>query len=261
MATTPLRYHGTALVTGASAGLGEHFAEFLARNGMNLIVTARRAEALDELATRLRDRYGVQVTVLPADLADRDDRQRLIAEILASGVTVTGLVNNAGFGYIGDFADQPTDNALDLIEVNVAALTHLTRAFLSGMLANGDAFIINVSSTAAYQPIPSWAVYAAAKAYVLHFTEALWDELRDTSVRVIAISPGPTKTAFFVNAGDPGAMRPRRRTPEQVVQTTFRALQRHKPSVIDGVFNAVQAIAARMAPRRLALPIAEKAVE
>lgn len=249
--------HGTALVTGASGGLGEAYAEFLARSGLDIVLTARRVDRLEALAARLRERHNRAVTVLACDLADRAARERLVAALDARGLTIDVLVNNAGFGTHGDFADIPAERVLDEVETNVVALTHLTRLLLPGMRERRYGAVINVASTAAFQPIPTMAVYAATKSYVLSLSQALWSENLEHGVRVVAVSPGPTETGFFEAAGVPDAMT-RRRTPEQVVRSTFQALGRGEPSVIDGAANGVLARLAHSAPVKLALPVARR---
>lgn len=249
--------HGTALITGASGGLGEAYAEFLARSGLDVVLSARNVAKLEALAARLRERHNRAVTVLPCDLTDRQAREQLVANLAARGLTIDVLVNNAGFGTQSDFADIPTERVLDEIETNVAALTHLTRLLLPGMRERRYGVVINIASTGAFQPIPTMAVYAATKSYVLSFTQALWSENLEHGVRVIAVCPGPTETGFFEAAGAPDAMTTRR-TPDQVVRSTFQTLGRGEPSVIDGVANAVLARIAHSAPVKIALPVARR---
>lgn len=250
-----LSMSGTALVTGSSGGLGEHFADFCARNGMDLVLTARSADKLTANAERLRQRHGCEVTVIPADLTRAEERTRLVDELSERGIVVQTLINNAGFGSHGDFASADPDRMLDEVSLNVAAVTHLSRLLVPPMIAQGEGTIINIASTAAYQPIPSMAVYAATKSFVLSLSQALHSELKPKGVQVIAVCPGPTETEFFANTGEPTAMA-RRRTPEQVVQSTFRALSRGVPSVIDGPTNTLTARAAKLLPIQLVLPMA-----
>lgn len=234
-----------AVVTGASSGLGVEFADRLAAEGANLLLVARREDLLDSVAARLRSRYGVRAESHPADLTDpaaRADLRKRLAEL-----DVSHLVNNAGFGTMGAFVDADPRRMSDELELNMVALTELTRAVAPGMVHRGAGAIINVASTAAFQPIPTMAVYAATKAYVMRLGIALWEELRPTGVRVVVICPGPTATDFFATAGDDGVMR-RRRTPAQVVDTTMRALAAHRPLAVDGLPNAAMALATRLTP-------------
>lgn len=246
-----------ALVTGASGGLGRAFCEHLARQGHDVTLTSRRVEEMEAIAADLRSRFGVQADVIGCDLSEENARTELLATLASRGVAVDVLVNNAGFGTIGEVATADLGRLNDEIGLNCAAVAHLCAALLPGMIERGQGSIVNVASTAAFQPIPTMAVYAATKAFVLSFTQALWQETRSTPVRVTAICPGPTDTAFFDVAGNDGVMT-NRRTPEQVVQTTFDALQARRPSVVDGVINAVQARVAKVAPVRLSASLARR---
>lgn len=247
-----------ALVTGASGGLGEHYARYLARRGNNLIIAARSAERLGELAEELATAHGVRVEPVAVDLATAEGREHLVARAAELGHVHT-LVNNAGFATVGEFADVDPARMADEITLNCVTLTLLTRALLPAMIDRRAGAVINIASTAAYQPIPTMAVYAATKAYVLSLTEALWSELRGSGVRAIAVCPGPTETGFFAAAGDDSLMS-RRRTPEQVVQSTFRALHRGAPSVIDGAANSIMANLAKRLPSRLVLPVSQRVI-
>lgn len=242
-----------AVVTGASGGLGEEFARHLASQGANVILVARSHEKLDQLARALEDEFGIATWVLPCDLSDAAARAELIEQL--TGAEVHTMVNNAGFGTIGKFADRSSERINEEIAVNIAALTELTHAVLPHLVARGRGAIINVASTAAFQPIPEMAVYAASKAYVLRFTEALWAELRGTEVRAVCICPGPTETQFFAAAGDDNVMT-NRRSPSQVVAATFAALANHQPYVVDGRRNWLLAQLNRFAPTRLQLLVA-----
>lgn len=244
---------GTALVTGASSGLGEHYADFLARSGMALILTARSTAALEQNAARLADRHNCAVDVIPADLTDRDARRDLIARVDARG-PLDLLINNAGFGTHGPFVGMDPDRLENEIELNCVALTHLCRAFLPAMIDRGRGAIINVASTAGFQPMPTLSVYAATKAYVRSFSHAVWSETRGTGVRVLSVCPGPTQTQFFSNTGSPNMMARGRRSPEQVIQSTFRALNRDAVEVIDGPMNQLTARLAHLLPNRVVMP-------
>lgn len=246
-----------AIVTGASGGLGQAFARYLASSGLNVGLVARNEAALRTLADQLRTTWGVETAVWRADLTQQQDRHALIDAM--AELPVNTLVNNAGYGLFGDIATLDAQRQSDMVTLNCVALTELTRAALPGMLARRQGSIINVASVAAFQPIPTMATYAASKAYVLSFTEGLWAEVAGTGVRTIAICPGPTETGFFEVAGDNQAMASRR-TPEQVVQTTFAGLRANKPHVVDGLANRIAASAARLAPTRLVLKVARRTV-
>lgn len=249
-----------ALVTGATGGLGQAFSRYLASCGVNLVLTGRRAEVLTDLADQLTTTDGVSTVVHPCDIGRADQRLELVERITARGVVIDTLVNNAGFGAAGHIADTDPVRQTSQVQVNCEAVVHLCGLFLPGMLAAGQGSIINISSTAAFQPIPSFATYAASKSFVLSFTRALWAETYGTGVRVTAVCPGPTETGFFDVAGTPGLGKGWRRQPEQVVETAFRALSHHRPMAIDGVANTVIASLATHLPPRLVMSGAEKAL-
>lgn len=258
-ARTDFPLSGTALVTGASGGLGEQYAEFLARNGMDVILTARSTEALEENAARIGKRHGRWVQAVPTDLTDRDSRREVLARVNEHG-PIDVLVNNAGFGTHGSFLEMDPERMVDEIELNCVALTVLAREVLPGMLERGRGAIINVASTAGFQPLPTMSVYAATKAYVRSLSHALWSETRGTGVRVLSVCPGPTETTFWNRVGEERIMQ-MRRDPEQVIQSTFRALNRDIPEVIDGPVNQLTARLAHLLPNRLVLPIARKVAQ
>ena len=216
-----------ALVTGASSGLGAAFAVALARRGFDIVVVARRRERLEALAEDLRGRYEVAVQVLAADLTSSADLQSIESRV-ASDAALTILVNNAGFGTTGRFAEMDPDLEEGEIRLNVLALSRLTRAALPGMIARGTGSIINVSSVSALLPGPYHATYGATKAFVNSFTEALHEELRGTGVRVQALCPGFTRTEFQDRAGVTSRSVPSYAwmCPEYVVESSLAALRR-----------------------------------
>ena len=198
--TAPLS-RGTAVVTGASSGIGLEIARLLAADGYDLLLVASAEKKLLEVATRFSHEFGKTVAALAVDLARPDGARSLLDEIERRGLAVEVLVNNAGFGVYGPFAGADLAHTLEMIQVNVASLTELTRGVLPGMTARQSGRILNVASTAAFQPGPLMAVYYATKAYVLSFSEALANELSGTGVTVTALCPGPTRTAFQERAG------------------------------------------------------------
>lgn len=248
-----------ALVTGASGGIGEAFAHHLAAHGTNVALVARRVDKLEGVAVRARQ-AGAEALVLPCDVSDPTARDALLAELEAQQVVIETLVNNAGFGMFGPVAEADVERMQELIEVNCTALTHLTVALLPGMVERRRGVVINVASTASFQPLPGMAAYAASKAYVRSFSEALWAETKGTGVRVIALCPGPTSTDFFENAGDGAALR-WRRSPEQVVESCFRGLAAGRPTVVDGPLNLVQSWAPRLVPTKLLVAAAGRVVK
>lgn len=245
----------TALITGASSGLGIVFAKRLAARGINLIISARRTDRLEALAKELRNEYQVEVQVVTADLSKPEGVAALVKTVGKAEVDM--LVNNAGLGQIAEFATEDVAGINAQLQVNVVALTQLTRHYLSSMLLRNQGAIINVASTAAYQPVPNMAVYAATKAYVLSFTEALWGEVRGCKVQVLALSPGGTATEFFDVAGGRLAAG-KLDTPENVVDTALGALENgnRRASVIVGGANAVMAFATRLVSRGTVIKMA-----
>lgn len=246
-----------AVVTGATGGLGQAYARYLASCGLDLALTGRRERELAALASELSVKWGTRTLTWGRDLAKAADRAALIEDM--AGLDVDTLVNNAGYGLLGAVADLDPGRLSDMVTLNCVALTELTRAVLPQMIERRQGSIINVASTGAFQPIPLMAAYAGSKSYVLSFTVGLWDELRGTGVRAVAICPGPTDTGFFAAAGDDQVMR-NRRTPEQVVQTTFAALRARRPAVVDGAQNALLAGLARVLPARLSSRIARMVI-
>jgi len=245
----------TALITGASAGIGLEFAQRLAERGYDLVLSARRRDRLDELASRLRAAHdGIRVEVIVADLMEADAPGAIAAETARLGLSVDLLVNNAGFGTHGHFETLPPERERGEIAVNVAALVALTHAFLPAMLERGAGGVINVASTAAFQAVPYMAVYAATKAFVRSFSEALHEEVHARGVRVIALCPGPTATEFF----DTDVAPPRGpiRTVRDVVTTGLRAYDAGTPVTIDGVSNRMLIAGSNLMPRRWAAKIA-----
>lgn len=249
----------TALVTGASSGIGAVFARQLAARGANLVLAARRQDRLTDLAGRLMAEYGITATAIGADLARPGGALTLARDIGGRGVAVDILVNDAGFGTHGPFVGVDPGRLTDSISVNVTSLVDLTRFFLPGMIERHAGAVINVASTAGFQPLPYFAVYGATKAFVISFTEALWGELSGTGVRALALCPGATETEFFEVAGE-GASVGKRQSAERVVRIALRALDRPSPppTVISGVVNTLGAMSQRLAPRRVVIGVAGK---
>ena len=246
-------YRGkTALVTGASSGIGRAFAEALAARGANLLLAARSEKVLAELADGLHRKHGVSARAITVDLGREDGPDRLLESAGGAAAQIDILVNNAGFGTYGRFEELRVDRDHQEVMLNVTALARLTHLVLPSMLARGAGILMNVASTAAFQPLPFMAIYGATKAFVLSFTEALWAELKDRSIRVLAVCPGPTETNFFKSVGDERAAGVgKRRTPEQVVSGALRALARGASCYVDGRRNLLQIQALRLAPRRV----------
>jgi short-subunit dehydrogenase len=241
------------LITGASSGLGARFAIRLAEAGQDLILVARRVARLEQLAARLRARHGVAVWVVPADLAEPDAVSRLTAHLADEGLLVTHLVNNAGYGLCGGFVDLDIAAQASMIDVNCRAVVQLSHAMLPAMIEAGRGGILHVASTAGFQPGPWMAVYYATKAFVLHFSEGLHEELRGSGVHVAALCPGPVRTEFLARAGLRDSRFTRRVAmgPNAVVAAGLKALAGNRAVKVPGIGNATLAILTRFVPRGL----------
>jgi uncharacterized protein len=241
------------LITGASAGIGAEFARLLAHAGEALVLTARRRDRLETLAAELRAAHGIPVEIIAADLTDQDAPRLLFDGIAALGLQVGTLVNNAGFGLRGAFADQPLDRLIEMLDINVVALTRLTGLFLPAMIGRGTGGIINLASVAAFQPGPYMAVYYASKAYVLSFSQALAYETKDKGVVVTAVCPGSTESEFAEVAGLAGSRVMRQATmgAREVARLAIDGHRAGKPLVITGAANKVVPLASRLLPRGL----------
>ena len=249
---TAFDYAGTtSLVTGASSGLGEEFARQLAARGGDLVLVARSADRLEALAEDLRARHRVTVTTLPADLSLPAEVSRVAAHAATTQIDV--LVNNAGFGTYGTFADLDAGREHDEIMVNAVAAVDLAHAVLPGMLGRRRGGIITVASAAAFQPSPRQAVYGATKAFALAFSEALWAETRGSGVRILALCPGPVATGFVASLGDQAATTSTiyRRTadPADIVRAGLRGFDRDAMTVIPGLRTRFLAQGHRFFPR------------
>jgi hypothetical protein len=240
-----------AVVTGASSGIGAEFARQLAARGMHLVLAARRADRLQELADELHRRHGTRCEVVVVDLAVPEGPRRLWEEIEQRGISVHILVNNAGFSQVGEVEDAPRELLLELLRLNVTAATDLTYRALPGMLARRSGAVIIVSSLTGFQPVAYMAVYAASKAYLLHFSESLWAEAQDHGVHLMAVCPGTTRTELFDRAGVGGWLKKRRsQSPEQVVRSALRCLRKKRPVCIPGLRNWLLTLFGRFLPRK-----------
>jgi len=241
-----------ALITGASSGLGAAYARTLAARGMHLVLVARREGRLRDLAAELDAKHRTRCEVIAADLSKPGEVQRVADVAAEDGHGVELLVNNAGFAVAEDVPHTDRATALAMVDLNVRALTDLTYRFLPPMLARGHGAVLNVASVAAFTPVAYMGAYAASKAYVLHFSEALWAEARDRDVTVTACCPGPTRTEFFDVAGVRGWLQKRRALdPEVVVRRSLRAMEKKRPVAVIGMKEKMQAFAVRLAPRRI----------
>lgn len=254
-------YQGkTAVITGASSGIGVEFANRFAERGANLVLVARRKDRLESVARQIQSNHKVKVDVVVADLAEVGSAEKLFKTLQRKKLQIDVLVNNAGFGTMGEFKNHDLNRIAEEIQLNVSTLVQLTRLALPAMLQRNNGVVVNIASTAAYQPVPYMAVYAATKAFVLSFTEALWGELIGTGVSAIALSPGGTKTEFFEVAsnGKTSDGFGKMQTVGEVVDTLISALDKNTPppSVISGGANKVMAGSGRLVTRKTVIKIA-----
>jgi uncharacterized protein len=253
----------TALVTGASSGIGEAFARELAAKKTDLVLVARSQNKLEQLAKELQEQYQIKTEVIVQDLTQANAGQILFDKITAKGLTIDLLINNAGFGDYGEFCDRPLAKQIAMVQLNITVLLELTGLFLPIMKQRGSGGIINISSIAAFQPLPYMSVYAASKAFVLNFTEALWAENKDSGVNILALCPGPTESEFFKRAdfpdsfggGNSGSMA----SSEQVVKDALKALAKNQSTIVTGgIGNQLIVNVPRFVPREFLVSAVEK---
>lgn len=248
----------TAVITGASSGIGLGYAHELAKRGANLVLVARSENVLERVASELMAAHKVQVEVVALDLSNLDSGEKLVEILANKNLNADILINNAGFGTNNRLAKEDRQKLQKQIILNVATLVDLTAAFLPEMLKRDQGVILNIGSTASYQPVPGMAVYAATKAFVRSFTEAVWGEVEGTNVKVLTVNPGATETEFFVVAGakPAGPLAP----VSDVIHATFAALDSKisKPSIVVGSQNALMANLSRFAPKKSVIKLAGK---
>lgn len=253
-----------ALVTGASGGIGYELAKLLAADGYSVLLVARSSERLQQIAEELSKAYRIQATPIVADLSDANAAREIAEVVERLGRPLDVLINNAGVGTYGFFDQQPLDRILGLLQINVTSLTELTRRLLPSMLAEGRGYVMNVASTAAFQPGPLMSIYYASKAYVLHLSEAIAEEVRDKGVIVCAFCPGPTATGFEKNADMENSKLFSGRhvmSAERAAKIGYRGLWDGKAVVIPGFTNRFLAWATRLPPRSWLPKIARKLQE
>ncbi|WP_335972758.1 SDR family oxidoreductase [Acinetobacter calcoaceticus] len=248
--------NSTALITGASSGIGKAYAQKLASLGINLILTARSEQKLNDLADELRKKYNVTVEVIVLDLAQPNSAQTLFDEVQTRKLSVEILINNAGFGKWTKFLDQSVATYQEMITLNISSVTSLCYLFLPHMLANKKGIMINISSTGAFQPLPYIAVYGASKSYVLQFTEALAGEYASSGVKFLAVCPGNTETNFtqVANADTSGM---KSSTVDDVVSATVAALDKNKPTLVVGCSNYLTSQLPRILSRKKMINLVE----
>ena len=260
MALPPPDADSTCLVTGASSGIGADIARALVARGHGVTIVARRTERLEKLAAELRDRKGVRVEIVACDLGDADARQRMRAEVEERGLTVEVLVNNAGFGSAGRFDRLDLERELEMVRLNAEAVVDLCGRYVTAMVQRGRGAVLNVASTAAFQPLPRQATYSASKAFVLTFTDALHEDLAGTGVTATTLCPGPVKTEFLSTAGLDWEGLPDFIWSESAVvaEAGVQGLEKGRRVVVPGVVNRAGALGGQHVPRGLLLKVAGK---
>jgi len=241
------------LITGASSGIGEAFARALAARGHNLLLVARSEDKLIRLCSELGRTNSIHCQHVALDLSTPESPAKLFAETKSRELEIDLLINNAGFGSMGDFTAQDLTHELNMIDLNVRSLMEMTYRFLAPMRERKSGAIINVASTAGFQPVPYMATYAATKAFVLSFSEALWEENRAHGITVMALCPGVTETQFFAASHIQKPPARTIETPEDVVETALRGLKRRRSSIISGAPNKLMVTTERLMPRSVVL--------
>ncbi|WP_111891338.1 SDR family NAD(P)-dependent oxidoreductase [Acinetobacter sp. MB5] len=247
----------TALITGASSGIGHGFAEYLAKQGIHLIIVARSTEKLQQLAQQWQSDYQIRVTVIGLDLSHSDAALQLFEHITQQDLSVDILINNAGFGKWTNFLDQSPESYQQMIMLNILTLTQLTRLFLPSMLQRQQGIIINIASTGAFQPLPYIAVYGATKSYVLNFTEALAGEYQNSGVQFLALCPGNTRTNF-AEVAQANTQGMQAMTVDEVICLAILGLEKQKTVVITGKLNYMTAQLARIVSRQFMVNLIAK---
>ncbi|MEK6982003.1 MAG: SDR family oxidoreductase [Candidatus Micrarchaeota archaeon] len=248
----------TVLITGASSGIGYELSKIFAKEGYDLVIVARSSDQLEKVASELRT-HGTNVKIIAKDLSDNNSPQEIFDELSKESINIDILINNAGFGTYGLFADAKLDVELKMIDLNIRTLTHLTKLFLAPMLERKSGKILNVASTAAFQPGPLMAVYYATKAYVLHFSEAIANELKGTGVTVTALCPGPTKSNFTATAKmEKSKISRELMDVKEVAEAGYAGLISGKTIVIPGIKNKLLAFSVRLTPRSVVTTLARR---
>lgn len=242
----------TALITGASSGIGEAFARRLAADGYDLFLVARSEDKLRSLCAELKAQHSIDADFFSIDLSNNDSDAALFSETTRRGIEICLLINNAGFGSMGDFAELPVTRELEMIDLNIRALVGLTHRYLAGMRERKSGTIINVSSAAGFQPIPFMATYAATKSFVTAFSEAIAEENRPFGIQVLALCPGSTKTNFHTAAKMDRALSVKgQQTAEEVVETAISVMNGKRSKIVSGWTNYLVATATNFVPNSL----------
>ncbi|MDA3844242.1 MAG: SDR family oxidoreductase [Candidatus Kapabacteria bacterium] len=248
-----MKQYETALITGASGGIGYEFAKVFAERGVNLVIVARSEDKLNMLADELKNKHQIDVKVIAKDLSSAQSVQEISEEIEEAGIQIDYLINNAGFAQFGKFADNDWQRESDMINLNISTLTHFTKLYLKKMISVGKGRILNVASTAAYQPMPMMAVYGATKSYVLSFTEAVAAEANGSGVTVTALCPGATKSGFGEDSGAGKSIMFNNfstASSRSVAEYGYESMMSGKHSAIHGILNKIAAVKVRFLPHR-----------
>ncbi len=251
----------TALITGASSGIGEAMSDVFARNGFDLVLTARHAEKLESISKSLTEKYGITVFVIPTDLSKTEAPEDIFNQVREKGIEVEVLVNNAGFGDFGFFHESDWKKQEEQINLNIKSLTHMTHLFAQEMVKRKHGKILNVASTAAFQPGPLMSVYYATKAYVLFFTEGIANELKDFGITVTALCPGPTASGFQIRAEmESSKLFKRKKVPSSmdVAEYGYDALMKGKTVAVHGTMNYLKSLSPRFFPRNMVAKVVRK---
>jgi len=250
----------TVLITGASSGIGKETAFEYAKNNYDLVLVARRFEKLSIIKKEIEDKYQKAVTIISMDLSRLDSAEDLFEEIQESKLKIDVLINNAGFGIYGDLVSNDPEKLEEMLVLNMITLSKLTQFFAKEMAKNGGGHIINLASTAAFQPIPGLAAYSATKAYVMNFSDAVAYELKDKNVKVTTISPGATQSEFGATAGfeENTDFFDKMPTSKDLAHFIYKAMTENKTNAIHGLKNAILANTNRFAPRKMSTAIAAK---
>jgi short-subunit dehydrogenase len=252
----------TALITGASSGIGATFARELAQRGYNLVLVARSQDKLNLLAQKLQDEFKIETAVIVQDLTKPGATQTVYDHLQEKDISIDLLINNAGFGDYGAFTERDLSRQVEMIQLNITALVELTYLFLPAMQQRQGGSIINVASIAGFQPLPYLSVYAATKAFVLSFSEALWAENKDQGVKILALCPGPTESEFFKVAQFPDSLsngKPSYVPAEEVVKDALKALNKNQSHVVTGgLGNQIIVNLSRFLPREFLVSLVEK---
>ena len=252
----------TTLITGASSGIGKELAYVYAEKKFNLILVARRKERLQEIKTDIKKKHNVSVDIIGLDLSKLDSPEQLYGKVNDKGLKVDVLINNAGYGVYGPFIGTEMEKETGMLLLNMVTLTKLTKLFAADFVKNGKGHIINIASTAAFQAVPTMATYAATKAYVLSFSEAIAHELKNQNVKVTAICPGATQSEFaqVADIGDP-AMFNKAPTSRELAEFTYKSMIKGKTTAIHGAKNSFLVFATRLSPRKVVTAIAAKMMD